>query len=298
MPYRRWGSFNSRLPSTRSANSNSSCDHHWFSDVILPDGRAGRPVEVRFVPYRDDEAEAEGDGDEQTGQPERPVPRADSLAADVYADIAVARGMEDLDQLFADVRTTLVVAFVLLMGAAVLLVRLSVDRGLKPLNKIASKVRNLDADKLNTRLPDTPGGNELMPITRQINDLLERLSAAFQREKRFSGNVAHELRTPIAELRTMAEVGKEWPADRDMVKDFFNELVYLADDMKRTVTNLMMLSQLDAGTQRVDMVPINRYRLIERTGTVWFSTQTAKRFGSIILFARTCRCAVMRTSWL
>lgn len=236
-----------------------------FSDLTLPDGRAGRLVEVRFVPYEEGMEEDEKDSGAQTGQGGRPARDAETPAADINADIAVARGTEDLDHLIATVRAALAVTFALLMGAAALLVRLSVDRGLKPLNRIAREVRNLDADNLDTRLPDTPGSDELVPITKQLNDLLERMGAAFDREKRFSGNVAHELRTPIAELRAMAEVGKEWPTDRDMVEEFFNELVHLADDMERTVTNLMMLSQLEAGTQRVEMRPINLFRLIEKT---------------------------------
>ncbi len=236
-----------------------------FTDLTLPDGRAGRLVAVRFVPYEEGLDDDEKEAGEQADPGRQPDRDAGTPASDIRADIAVARGTEDLNHLIVTVRTMLVVIFVLLMGAAALLVRLSVDRGLKPLNKIAGEVRNLDADNLNTRLPDSPGSDELAPITRQLNDLLERLEAAFQREKRFSGNVAHELRTPIAELRSLAEVGREWPADRDMVEDFFGELVHLADDMERTVTNLMMLSQLEAGTQRVEMVPIILSQLIEKT---------------------------------
>ncbi len=236
-----------------------------FTDLTLPDGRAGRLVAVRFVPYQDGADEDGKDAREREHPGSQPDGDAGVPASEIRADIAVARGTEDRDHLILIVRTTLAATFIALMGAAALLVRLSVDRGLKPLNKIADEVRNLEVDNLNTRLPDTSGSDELAPITRQLNELFERLEAAFQREKRFSGNVAHELRTPIAELRSLAEVGQEWPADRDMVKDFFGELVHLADDMERTVTNLMMLSQLEAGTQRVEMAPIDLSRLIEKT---------------------------------
>ncbi len=246
--------------------SNPPLDTPHFTDLTLPDGRVGRLVAVRFVPYHDGPDDDEKQAGAQADPGRQPDDgEAGTSASDLRADIAVARGTEDLDHLIATVRATLAVIFALLMGATALLVRLSVDRGLKPLNKIAGEVRNLDADNLNTRLPDTPGSDELAPITRQLNELLERLEAAFQREKRFSGNVAHELRTPIAELRSLAEVGKEWPADRDMVEGFFGELVHLADDMERTVTNLMMLSQLEAGTQRAAMAPIGLSQLIDKT---------------------------------
>lgn len=251
------------LDQTDLPRSNPPLGTPRFGDLTLPDGRVGRLVGIRFVPYEDGSDEDEKAHGEQADQAQQADPAAGTPAADIKVDIAVARGTEDLDHLIATVRTTLVATFVLLMGAAGLLARISIDRGLKPLNDIAAQVRKLDADNLNTRLLDAPGSEELVPIRRQLNDLLERLEAAFQREKRFSGNVAHELRTPIAELRAMAEVGKQWPADREMVHRFFGDLVDLANDMERTVNNLMMLSQLDAGTQRVELASVNLSRLIE-----------------------------------
>ena len=47
-------------------------------------------------------------------------------------------------------------------------------------------------------------------MAERLNDLLARLDEAFQREPRVTADIAHELRTPIAELRTLAEVGVKW----------------------------------------------------------------------------------------
>ncbi len=256
-------------------------DSHRFSDLTLPDGRAGRLVAVRFIPYDEDAEEDDEDDDEdERRQAETALAGdrdAESPDSRVRADIAVARGTEDLDQLVATVRAGLAAAFVVLMGAAALLIRMLVGHGLKPLNRIAAEVRGLDADRLNNRLAETPGSDELAPITHQLNALLDRLEAAFQREKRFSGNVAHELRTPIAELRSLAEVGGEWPADQELVADFFGQLVHLADDMERTITNLMILSRLEAGTQQAEMSPIKLSRLIEDTWKRLASQANGKR---------------------
>lgn len=170
---------------------------------------------------------------------------------EILIDLALAQGKEPLTELLATMRTTLVLSFLLLMFLLGALARISIRAGLSPLRRMAREVEHIGAENLDERVTEGSASLELQPITRRLNDLLGRLEEAFDREKRFSGNVAHELRTPIAELRALAEVGKEWPSERDMVEGFFGDLVDLADDMERTVANLLMLARLDAGTQDI-----------------------------------------------
>lgn len=249
-------------------NTTSPGDEPRFEDVELPDGRDGRMVVLSFAPQVDideeevSETQASTAGDEDETQ----VLIPDSLPEDVKVELAVAKGKETLTELLGAIRTTLVTACLGLIGAVAIFVHLCVDRGLMPLRMIAGEVRNLDSTKLNTRLRTAPKSEELRPITDQLNHLLERLDEAFEREKRFSGNVAHELRTPIAELRTLAEVGSKWPADQSMVKGFFGDLVDLADDMERTVTNLLNLARLDAGQQELELESVNLAKVI---GKCW-----------------------------
>lgn len=241
-----------------------------FEDVALPDGRTGRMVSLSFAPQVDEDDDEEGNGAVPTpaapgeDEEEMQIRIPDALPADVEVGLVVARGREPLTQVLDAVRTILIGACIGLIGTVALVTRLCVNRGLLPLRQIAGEVRGLDSTKLNTRLSATPGSEELRPITDQLNHLLERLDDAFEREKRFSGNVAHELRTPIAELRTMAEVGQKWPGDQGMVRVFFGDLVNLADDMERTVTNLLNLARLDAGQREVELETVNLSSIIDK----------------------------------
>lgn len=237
-----------------------------FEDVELPDGREGRMVLLSFAPQVDiDEEEADKASVVSTeDEDEIQMVIPDNLPVDTEVGLAVAKGKETLSELLGAIRTTLVLTFLGLIAAVAIFVHLCVDRGLTPLRMIAGEVRDLDSTKLNTRIKTIPRTEELRPITDQLNHLLERLDEAFEREKRFSGNVAHELRTPIAELRTLAEVGKKWPGDQSMVRMFFGDLVNLADDMERTVTNLLNLARLDAGQQELELESVNLSRVIEK----------------------------------
>jgi two-component system sensor histidine kinase QseC len=262
----------------------ASLDQPRFLDLALPDARRGRAVSFSFIPQEDAFELSEPETNDSTARlPAEAEKTGTSIVAparaparDVRVEIAVAKGTEELDSFLAAMRYSLAATFLLLALGTALLVHFSVRHGLKPLRRIAAEVRRLDSSNLQRRIESVSSDRELAPIVRQLNQLLERLDAAFQRERRFSGNVAHELRTPIAELRTIAEVGRNWPADEKLVRQFFSDLVNLGDDMERTVTNLLMLARLEAGQQPVEAGTVDLAKLIEKS---WrpFSAEARKR---------------------
>jgi signal transduction histidine kinase len=197
------------------------------------------------------ELDAGADDVEPEGAIKEAVESASGPGQEIIVDLALAQGKEPLTDLLTTMRTRLLLSFLLLLALLTGLVRVSIGAGLKPLRRMAREVEHIGAENLHERVSNEHASRELQPIALRLNNLLSRLEEAFDREKRFSGNVAHELRTPIAELRALAEVGKEWPSERDMVEGFFGDLVDLADDMERTVANLLMLARLDAGTQDI-----------------------------------------------
>lgn len=235
-----------------------------FLDIILPDGEKGRMVVFLFLPRLEEDGEAEENESENEQDEEIIYHLGDeSTETDIRVSLALAKGVEELEALVLAARLIIGTVFLILVIGLVFLVRYSVAQGLKPLRRISNEVRSLDAEKLYLRISQASEYEELEPITRQLNNLLARLDSAFQREKRFSGDVAHELKTPIAELRAMSEVGKEWANERELVEGFFGDLVNLADDMERTVTNLLTLARLDAGTQILQMESANLSRLVD-----------------------------------
>ena len=262
--------------------SAAALDQPRFEDLALPDGRPGRMVTFKFIPIDDSGGEEDDgeSGDEESG--DNPDTEnsddassgagldddsEDTSTADpgrqILIDLALAQGKESLDELLATMRTTLLLAFILLMVLLAVLARFSIHVGLKPLRRMAREVESISANNLHMRLTPETAVNELDPITNRLNELLTRLEDSFEREKRFSGNVAHELRTPIAELRTLAEVGRQWPGEREMVEGFFGDLIDLADDMETTVVNLLLLARLDAGTQEVTQESFDLAELID-----------------------------------
>jgi two-component system sensor histidine kinase QseC len=125
--------------------------------------------------------------------------------------VLFACGREDVDKPLADLLTSFGLLVVVLTLGTSAVVIVAVRTGLRPLRELADAAGSVDATSLDFRFPADRLPAELRQIAGRLNDLLARLDTAFRRERRFSADVAHELRTPIAELRTLSEVALRWP---------------------------------------------------------------------------------------
>lgn len=103
---------------------------------------------------------------------------------------------------------------------------------------------------------DAGHATELRPICERLNELLARLEQSFDRERRFSADVAHELRTPIAELRSLAEVALKWPSGDMETKAAFADTLSAARQMEGIVTGLLAITRCEAGKQPIVREPV------------------------------------------
>jgi nitrogen fixation/metabolism regulation signal transduction histidine kinase len=90
------------------------------------------------------------------------------------------------------------------LAVAVPVVRFSLRRGLVPLEQLARQTAGITAASLQTRFPVNQLPEELLPITSRLNDLLSRLEAPCDRERRFRADLAHELQ-PNRKSKTCRE---------------------------------------------------------------------------------------------
>ena len=219
----------------------SELDTHQFADMRLRDGRAGRLIEINFLPRVEEEEDEDDDGYGVEIPPPKPI------------IMVFARERESLDAtLFAIGGTIFGVIVMVLLISGLMIWRL-VGVGLSPLSYLAKQVSTIDESNLDARLNhEGDQSMEIAPIENQLNHLLERLQSAFEREKRFSANAAHELRTPLSELKTLAEVARMVPEDREQVVSFFNDIGEISTQMEKMVATLLELSRSEAGLLRTD----------------------------------------------
>ncbi len=113
--------------------------------------------------------------------------------------------MEDARARQAEIRFLLVVAA--LGGAALVAGGAAAGAGLvlDPLRAMTEAARRADAGTADLRMPDRGRGDEFDALARLLNDLLARVGASLEEERRFAGEAAHELRSPLSVLRLRAE---------------------------------------------------------------------------------------------
>lgn len=222
---------------------------HRFADLVLADGRAGRLIEIGFIPR----IEVDDDEDEAwRGE----VPEAKPIT------LVFARERESLDDSLSAVRLTVLGVFLAVLIVSALSTRRLVGRGLAPLSDIAGQVGEIDESNLGVRISQHGEQSvEISPIEDQVNHLLERLQSAFERERRFSANVAHELRTPLSELRTLTEVSRMIPPEADQLAEFFDDVGDISAQMEKVVLTLLELARSEAGLLQSDPedIPLAAY---------------------------------------
>jgi signal transduction histidine kinase len=131
------------------------------------------------------------------------------------------------------------------LGLAGLLMWWAVRRALKPLATIEAAARGRSKFDL-TPLPSTDLPLELRPLVGSFNDLLMQLDQAIQAERRFIGDAAHELRTPLSALQAHVEVALRAKSDDERVHAL-TKLLAAVERSSRLSEQLLDLARLEAG---------------------------------------------------
>lgn len=137
----------------------------------------------------------------------------------------------------------------LITGGIVMLlvVNLVLTINMKPLNELANTIGKREPESLALiHLDRTP--NELSPIVTELNDLLARVKAAFDREQRFINAAAHEIRTPIAALQLHVENAQRAENEQEREKSL-NDAMQGVRRTAKLAEQLLVLSRLTAKVQ-------------------------------------------------
>ncbi len=206
-------------------------------DILLPDGSQGRMATLTFIPRSN-----EGQGPQEA---ERHISHKQ-----VY--LAYAKSRESLDHILnVELSFSLVIGGFLIASAACVVFML-VNRSFRKFEDFADQIQTIELGSISRRLNKNNLPSEFIPVCDQFNSLLDRLEASFIREKRFNANIGHELRTPIAELRVLAEVGLQEidsSSTHRSFRPYFEDALQLATGMERIVEVLTLLNQL--GTKKI-----------------------------------------------
>lgn len=204
-----------------------------FYDLELPDGHRGRAL-ARVLPLPADD------------------PR-DALL------LVVAEEREAIDALERHLHRILLLG----TGGTLLLVLAltawSIRRAFAPLDAFGRAVAELPLDGGGRPPPDDDLPSELAPVAGKLAATLERLLAALERERRFSRDLAHELRTPLAEARLLAELARREPG---AAGGNLAQLDAALAEMAKIVDGLLYLARVEADSEQPQPEPVDLAALL------------------------------------
>lgn len=195
-----------------------------YMNFELPSGKPARGIGLMFQPIKSWSI------------------RRDPTIKSVDVEMFMAQDRTQLDTSLQAVAKHLFIAGGIGLIATAILVPPLLTRLLLPLRMVSRETETINADTLNARF-DTEQPEEIRPIVLALNGLLKRLEKSFVRERRFVSDIAHELRTPIAEIKTYTELKIKWPDKTE--GDFEKEILKMIRRMESLVSNLLQLARME-----------------------------------------------------
>ncbi|MDZ7594171.1 MAG: ATP-binding protein [Thiobacillus sp.] len=136
-----------------------------------------------------------------------------------------------------------------------------VSRALRPVDAVARQVGALDAQALAPLDEATPLPDEIRPLRAALNALIRRVTEAFENERRFTADAAHELRTPLAALKVQAQVALRAHTD-DSRQHALTQVIGGVDRMTHLVEQLLTLARVDPARRDATPQPLDPAEII------------------------------------
>ena len=143
--------------------------------------------------------------------------------------------------------------------ASVLIAIIVTRRGLRPLREMTESLAQIGPDQLKQRIGSTGWPRELQPLAIAFDQMLKRLDDSFTRLSQFSADLAHELRTPIANMLGEAQVALTRDRTAADYRETIESSVAECERLSRIVDNLLFVARVDAARE-----PITRKRFDAR----------------------------------
>ncbi|MCW2762223.1 MAG: ATP-binding region, ATPase domain protein [Marmoricola sp.] len=169
--------------------------------------------------------------------------------------IVVGYSSEGIDRATDAAQVLLGVSVPVGLGLLAVVVWLSVGRGLRPVEAMRVEASAMTSAHSDRRLAVTGGDDEIPRLARTLNEMLDRIDASQRLQRQFVSDASHELRSPLAALRQVAEIARAYPEDADS-QELARDVLAEEARMEELVTALLLLARLD-DTAAPDTGPID-----------------------------------------
>jgi len=189
--------------------------------------------------------------------------------------VQVGETLERRGQLANEIIKGVIFPQFLILPLALGLVWFGLSRGLAPLQSLQHRIRSRRPDDLS---PIDPRGapEEIAPLVDAFNDLLARQALSLGAQKRFIADAAHQMKTPLAGLRTQAELAMR-ETDPKQLQRSLMQLVRSAARTAHLVSQLLSLAQTENLRDSAAMEPLDLRRLVRTLASEWVDEALKRR---------------------
>ena len=152
-------------------------------------------------------------------------------------------------------------------------------RTLKPVVEITASAKKISSSNLESQLPLTGKQDELDELASTFNSLFEQLKSDFDRERQFTSDVSHELKTPVAVILGQSNLLRRWGKnDPVQLEKSLNTIISETKSMEAIISNLLQMSRLESGRVQPEMEQVNLQNMFERLKTETLSVKPSAEF--------------------
>lgn len=210
----------------------------YFYNLNFPNGQPGRAVFKRTTaPWAIDET------------------KPDVEEFDAKIDIVVARERQSLDSSIAILFRWMFIIAAIVPLVSFFIVYFAIGLGMAPLKLLTRKMSDIKTS--GEHIPaDNIWAEEITPVVNTFNKLLTRLEKGMQRERRFTGDLAHEMRTPLAELRIATDIALRANTKERLVTAV-QQVNTLSHSIAELVNGMLLLTRIQSDNHALTLTPVD-----------------------------------------
>ena len=139
-------------------------------------------------------------------------------------------------------------------------------RALAPVSRIIQGAERVGVRNLSRRLEVPRAKDELRRLTEHLNAMLDRIEASVKRITQFTADASHDLRTPLALIRTNAELVLRRPRSESEYREALHRILVTSEETTELIEQLLMLARADANVAQLKMEPTELYKIVRAAG--------------------------------
>ncbi|MDX6590159.1 MAG: hypothetical protein QOI84_1433 [Solirubrobacterales bacterium] len=192
--------------------------------------------------------------------------------------LIVGATLENRAEALRSLRTKLLLAGPVALLLAVGLGYLLAGSGLRAVEAMRRRAAQISSDTAGERLPVPPTGDELERLGETLNQMLDRLETALERERSFVAEAGHELRTPLALLRAELDFALHHADTEAEMREMLHDAGEETDRLVQLAGDLLLIASSDQGqlSLRTEIIPVTELLESVRNRFVWRADAAAR----------------------